>query len=190
MHFTVDTALAVAGIVLALIGILMAAPPLLQMFYGRPQLEFAADEFTGPDGKQLLIHIKNHSTKSRFLRKLGVERQIGDVIAYLDIKEQGTNKFIKKDVFGLVHSAPTRESGLLTRARPGLSVGIVVVHSKDTTTCIIDGRANDNIEGGDYVTVIGAGDYTALVTVICGEQVHNIKRNFKVGNAQHLTSWI
>jgi hypothetical protein len=26
-------------------------PPLLQMIYGRPQLEFAADEFTGPDSK-------------------------------------------------------------------------------------------------------------------------------------------
>ena len=119
-----------------------------------------------------------------------MEREIGDVIAYLNIQEQGTNKFVKKDVFGLIHSAPTQESGLLARARPGLSVGIVVVHSKDATTCIIDGRANDNIEGGDYVTVIGAGDYTARVTVICGEQVHNIKRDFKVGAAQHLTAWV
>ena len=190
MAFTLDTGLAVAGVVLGLAAIIMAAPPLLQMIYGRPRLEFAADEFTGPDGKQLLIHIKNESTKSRFLRKIGVERQIGDIIAYIDIQEQGTNKFIKKHVFGLIHSAPTRESGLLARARPGLSVGIVVVHSKDAATWIIDGRAKDNIESGNYETAIGAGDYTAFVTVICGEQVHNIKRDFKVGTAQHLTAWV
>jgi hypothetical protein len=35
-------------------------------------------------------------TISRFLRKFGIERQIGDVIAYLNIQEQGTKKFIKK----------------------------------------------------------------------------------------------
>ena len=160
------------------------------MFYGRALLGFAADEFTGPDGKQLLIHIKNESTKSRFLGKLGVERQIGDVIAYLDIQEQGTKKFIKKDVFGLTHNASTRESGLLARARPGFSVGIVVVHTRGATTWIIDGRANDNIEGGDYTPAIAAGDYIVFATIVCGKQVHKITRNFKVGTAQHLTCWV
>lgn len=34
-----------------------------------------------------------------------MEREIGDVLAYFDIQEQGTNKFIKKDVFrfSIVH---------------------------------------------------------------------------------------
>lgn len=52
-------------------------PPLLQMIYGRPQLEFAADEFTGPDSKQLIVGIKNQRTGSQLLRTLGVEREIG-----------------------------------------------------------------------------------------------------------------
>jgi hypothetical protein len=113
------------------------------------------------------------------------------VIAYFDIQEQGTKKFVKKDVFGLLQNAPTRESGLLARARPGFSAGIVVVHTKDATTWIIDGRANDNnIEGGDYTPVIAAGDYTVFVTIVCGEQVHKLTRNFKVGTAQHLTFWV
>jgi hypothetical protein len=52
-------------------------PPLLQTIYGRPQLEFAADEFTGPDSKQLIVGIKNQRTGSQLLRTLGVEREIG-----------------------------------------------------------------------------------------------------------------
>ena len=41
-------------------------PPLLQMIYGRPQLEFAADEFTGPDSKQLIVGIKAKGLEANF----------------------------------------------------------------------------------------------------------------------------
>jgi hypothetical protein len=168
----------------------MAAPPLLQMAYGRPRLEFAADEFTGPDGKQLIIAIKNQSTRSRLLRRLGVEREIGNVIAYFDVQEQGTKRFLKKDVFGLLHCAPTRESGLLARALPGFTVGITVVHSRGHESWIIDARSTDNIGAGNYSVSIGAGDYTVLAQIICGEQVHKVTSNFKVSNEQHLTCWV
>jgi hypothetical protein len=192
MGFTVDTAVAVAvvGVALGLVAIAMAAPPLLQMVYGRPRLEFAAEEFTGPDGKQLIIGIKNQRTASRFLRKLGVEREIGNVIAYLDIQEQGTKRFVKKDVFALLHCAPTRESGLLARALPGFSVGVTVVHTRGAQSWVIDARSTDNIGADDYSVSIGAGDYTMFATVVCAEQVHKITRNFKVGNDQHLTFWV
>jgi hypothetical protein len=73
------------------------------------------------------------------------------------------------------------ESGLLARARPGFSVGVVVVHTREATTCIIDGRANDKTEDGAYMPSIAAGDYTVFATIICGVQVHKITRNFKVG---------
>jgi hypothetical protein len=182
MQFTGDIDLAIAGIVLGLMAIVMAAPPLLQMLYGRPRLEFAANEFTGSDGKQLLIAIKNKKIESRFLRKIGVERVIGNVLTYFDIQEQGTKRFIKKDVSGFLHSAPTRESGLLARALPSFTVGFVVVHTKGPDTWIIDARSDEQES-------IGAGDYTVFATIICGEQVHKIAKNFKVGNAQHLTVW-
>jgi hypothetical protein len=102
MQFTVDTDLAIAGVALGLVAIVMAAPPLLQMLYGRPRLDFSFDEFTGPDddGKQLLIAMKNKRTESRFLRKIGVERTVGTVLAYFDIQEQGTKRFVKKRRFG------------------------------------------------------------------------------------------
>lgn len=182
MQLTVDTALGIAGVAISLGAAAMAGPPLLEMIYGRPRLEFGAEEFTDPDGKQLLIGMKNKITGRR-LRRIGVERTNGDLLGYFDIQEQGTNRFIKKDVSGLMHCAPTRESGLLARALPGFSVGMSIVHAKGATTWICDAKA-------DAFEPIGAGDYTALVTIICGEQVHRIRKNFKVGTAEHLTFWV
>jgi hypothetical protein len=185
MQFTVDTVLGIAGVVLGFVAIVMAAPPLLQMIYGRPRLEFAADEFTDPDGKQLLIAIKNKRTESRFLRKIGVERAIGNVLAYFDIQEQGTKRFIKKDVSAILHSASTRETGPLARAFPAFTVGIPVVHTRGAVTWIVDARSPDG-----QLETIGEGDYTVFVQIICGEQIHRITKNFKVGKAQHLTFWV
>jgi hypothetical protein len=85
--------LGIVGIVIGLVALAVAIPPLFQMLYGRPRLEFLTDEFTGPDGKSLLIAIKNQPTRSRFLRKIGVEREIGNVLAYLDIQQQGTGQY-------------------------------------------------------------------------------------------------
>jgi hypothetical protein len=182
MGFTLDTGLAVAGIVLALIGIVMALPPLLQMFCGRPELEFSADEFTGPDGKQLIIHFKNKST-SRLLRKFGVERTIGNVLGFFDIQEQGTNKFIQKDIAGVMLCAPLGESGLQVPALPGFSVGMSIVQTKGANTWICDAKA-------ETMAPIGVGDYTVFATIFCGEQLHKIRKNFKIGSAEYLTFWV
>jgi hypothetical protein len=127
--------------------------------------------------------VKNSRRKSRFLRKIGVEREIGNVLAYLDIQEQGTNRFIRKDIFGLLHCAPTREQALvLARSFPGFTVGVSVVSHKVGAE-IIDARAESPIP-------INPGDYTAYVSIFCGEQIHKIRRNFKVGKEQHETFWV
>ena len=81
---SVDTVLAIAGLVIGLIAMVMAIPPLLQMFFGRPKIEFEADEFTGPDGKQIILSIKNRPIASRLLRMLGVTRDVANVLAYFE----------------------------------------------------------------------------------------------------------
>jgi hypothetical protein len=184
VHFTFETYLAIAGVFLGLAAIAMAAPPLFQMLYGRPRLEFAADEFTDADGgKSLLITIKNKKIESQFLRKIGVERETGSVVAFLDIQEQGTNKFIAKDVSGLLHCAPMGETGLLARALPLFTVGIPVIRTKGVISGIVDARS-------DQLKPINEGDYTVYADVVCCEQIHKITKNFKVGKAPHLTIWV
>ena len=183
MELTVDTALGITGVVLGLAAAAMALPPLLQMVYGRPRLEFDCQEFTGSDGKQLIIRIKNQVT-NRVLRKLGVERETGELLAYFDIHEQGTNRSVKKDVSAMLQCAPLGEAGILARSLPAFSVGLVVAHTKDQTTWIVDAKGEGNFQE------LGAGDYTALATIICREQVHHVRKNFKVGDAPHLTFWV
>jgi hypothetical protein len=185
MHFTVDTDLAIVGIVIGLIAVVIALPPLLQMVCGRPHLEFEAQEFMGPDGsKQLIIAIKNKMIENSLLRKIGVERVSGDITASFDIQEQGTGKFIQKDVSGLMHTPRTRETGLLARAFPGFTVGVVIVETKGAQTYIVDARSDGQFRS------IEPGDYTVFAGIICGEEVRKIRRNFKVGTASHLTFWV
>lgn len=183
MSFAIDTDLAIVGIGIGLAAVAMAVPPLFQMIFGRPQLEFTADEFTGPDGKLLLIAVKNKKTKSRFLRKIGVEREVGNLLAYLDIQEQGTGRFVAKDISAQLSNAATREAGLSVRALPSFTVGVSVVHTHNSDTGIVDARSNE-------LRPISEGDYTAHATIVCGEQVHQLRRNFKVGKTEHLTIWV
>jgi hypothetical protein len=183
MHFTIDTDLAIACILIGILALVMAVPPLLQMFYGRPRLEFTTDEFTGPDGKLLLVAIKNKKTENRLLRNLGVQREIGDVLAYLDIQEQGSGRFIAKDVSAKLSAAATRQEGLLVRAHPLFTIGVIVISQRGSAAGIVDARANE-------LRPISEGDYLAQATIVCGEQIHKIERSFKIGKAEHLTIWV
>ena len=114
----------------------------------------------------------------------GRQRETGNILAYLDIQEQGTGKFIGKDISGLVNCGPTRETGLMIRAYPLFTSGVSIVHTRGADSWIIDARADGDLKP------IAAGDYTAFVTIVCGERVHKVSRNFKVGSAEHLTIWI
>jgi hypothetical protein len=81
------------------------------------------------------------------------------------------------------HISKLSESLILARALHGFTVGISLTN--DQTTWVIDGRSQD----GNYQS-IPVGDYTARVTIVCGEQVHTVRRTFKVGAAPHLTFWV
>jgi hypothetical protein len=178
-----DHWLAIVGVVLGLFAIAMAAPPLLQMMFGRPKLEFKPDEFMDENGKMLLLAIKNKPTANRFLRRLGVEREMGNVLAYFDIQEQGSKRFFLKDISARVTCAATQEHGLLARALPLFTSGVMVLHNRAGTAGIIDGRHDD-------LRPIGAGHYTAIFTIVCGEQVHKFEKNFTVADSEAFTIWV
>ena len=179
-------ALGIAGLVIGVPALIMAVPPFFQMLWGRPRLDISFDEHTNEDGKQLIVSIKNRHTENRFLRGIGVEREIGNVLGFFDIQEQRTNKFIKQHLSAYVSCPPTREMGLLVRALPLFHVGLHLVHARDDKCWIIDGRTVENSEFEE----LPRGDYLARVTVVCGEQVHNRARAFRVGKSQHETFWI
>jgi hypothetical protein len=177
--------LGIIGIVISVLALglgLMALPTVFQMFWGRPKLTFEADEFMGTEAKILVIAIKNQPIKSRFLRKLHVEREIGNVLAFVDIQEHGTGKFLVRALPGLLNCAPTREQGLLTRALPGFTVGLTVIATKDGKATIVSGHT-------EKLLPIGPGEYVAFATIVRGDEDYKLMQSFRIGKLDHETIW-
>ena len=170
------TALAVAG---------MALPTIFQMLFGRPKLTFDTDEFTGPDGTILVLRIKNDPVKNKFLRHIGVEREAADVLAFFEIQEQGTGKYLVRMLPGLLTHPPTRTVGILARSMPGFSVGLTVLCSKDGAAGIVDARA-----GPSNPTVpLPAGHYIARMDIIRGQDTYRVVSGFQIGKLDHEAIW-
>ena len=178
MHFSIDT---IIGLIALGIG-LMALPTIFQMFYGRPKLMFEADDFTGPDGRILVLAIKNQPIKSRFLRLIGVEREAGDVIAFFDIQELGTGRILTRSVTGLLNCAPLRTMGLQARALPNFTVGLTVISTREGSAQIVDARP-------EKVMPIEPGHYVARIAIVRGQNTYRIDQAFRVANADHETIW-
>jgi hypothetical protein len=84
MHFTFDT-------FLALVAIAMTMPPLLALFWGRPQ---PVAEFTAaPDGSILFCHI-DHSPIGRIGRRIGIRREIEHVTAMFSVLSLSTHQTV------------------------------------------------------------------------------------------------
>jgi hypothetical protein len=182
MQFTIDTDLAIVGTILGLVAIVLAVPPLLQMLFGRAVFSFEADDFTGPDGRILVLAIKNQPVKGRLLRWMGVEREAADIIAFFGVQEHGTNKIIAHSVPGLLQCAPLRQLGLQARALPGFSVGLTVVSTRDGNASIVDARP-------DKLVHIDPGQYVARIAVVRGQLTYRIDQSFTVGKLDHETIW-
>lgn len=168
--------------VIALSFSFLAVPPILQMLFGRPKIVLGTDEFTGPDGKQLLITVRNRATE-KWLRRFLVERQIGNVLGFFDIQRLGSNEVVSADNSALMSCAPTRETGLLVRAMPAFTAGFPIIHFRENRAWIVNARLDD------YV-VLGTGPYIVNAQVICGEQVCRIVKQIRIGADAHTTFWV
>lgn len=174
--------LAIAGLIVGVVGILLAISPFLQMSFGRPDFDLGVDDFVGPDGKSFFVTAQNKTIKSRFLKFMGVARDTGDLDGSFSIRELGSNHVIAHLVSGVLHNAALRESGLMARAFPGRTIGMNVIHMADGIARIIDARAQD-------YQAIGAGNYVIDATFICGERIFRLSRNFRIGAEPHQTFW-
>jgi hypothetical protein len=177
-----DHWLAIVGVALGVAAIAMAAPPLFQMFFGRPKLRFEASDFTGPDGRILVMAIKNPPVRSRILRALGVEREYGDVISFFDIQELGTGKIIAKDIRGQMQTVHLREFGLQGRSMPGFTVGLTVLCTRDGRASIVSGHPEEWKE-------LPPGYYIAHMAVFRGQDIYKVDQRFQVSAIDHETIW-
>jgi hypothetical protein len=182
MQLTIDTDLGIVGIVLGLGAIVLAVPPLLQMLFGRAHFTFEADDFTGPDGRILVLAVKNQPVAGRFLRLMAVEREAADVLAFFSIQEHGTNKIIAHSVSGLMQCAPLRQLGLQARSLPGFNVGLMVISTREGNASIVDARP-------EKIMSISPGHYVAHIAIVRGQHTYRIDQSFTVGKLDHDTIW-
>jgi len=176
-----ETASLVIGVIALLVGI-MAIPTILQMFFGRPRFTFEADDFTGPDGRILVLAIKNRPVTNRFLRLVGVEREAGDVIAFFDVQELGTGTILTRSVTGLLSCAPLQTIGLQARALPNFTVGLTVINTREGNASIVDARP-------ERIMPISPGHYVARIAIARGQDTYRIDQTFRVANIDHETIW-
>ena len=175
------------GVAIGLPALVMAVPPFIQMVFGRPDLEVGYENFTGSDAKQLMVTLKNKTISGKHLRQIKVERETGDVMAHFHIRDAGTHKFVASDVSGYLHSAATREFGLVLRAMPGHSLGFPVVQFQNGRATVMDAR---KLMDERPLIVLPAGDYLAEAYILRGQDIYQAIRRFKVGEAAHETNWI
>jgi hypothetical protein len=169
------------GIVLALVALVVGVPPFTQMLFGRPKIIIGFDDFTGDDAsKAFVISAKNAGVKSRLLKMLGVVRESGDIQGFFDIREQGTNRYVAKDISGFMHSTQ-REQGFAVRVLPHFTVAMTVVQFGDHPN-IFDARKEKSIP-------IPEGDFTIDALIVCGDKRLQESKNLKIGATKATTFW-
>jgi hypothetical protein len=177
-----DHWLAIIGLVLGVGAIIVAIPPLFQMIFGRTRLTFEADDFTGTDGRILVIAIRNPPVTNRLLRSIGVEREASNVSAFFDIQEMGTRKIVVRGVTGQMQTTNLRQIGLEGCSMPGFTVGLAVVGVRNGQAQIINAHPEESI-------AIPPGHYIAHIAVVRGQDTYRIDQSFRVSTIDHETVW-
>lgn len=83
------------GIMFAAVGLVMAAPTIFQMVWGRPLVRVRFDRGV-EDGERLLpMYLENPPVKNRLIKRLGVRRQtVQSLTAQFQISEVGSRRII------------------------------------------------------------------------------------------------
>lgn len=170
--------------ILAVVGVLMAAPSFLTLMFGRPKLE---TEFVISDTRPeyfLMFRMFNRPV-AKWKSCFGIRRlQIDDLRANASIRESGSNQVV-------IHSTPVvirrwaASDGLITflpASRHGAEV--VLVHIDSAT-----GTATECISGSRQV--LSAGDYVAVLDVEAdGERHFENLRTFRIQTSRPFGHWI
>lgn len=173
----------IAGFVIGVIALVFGVASFIQVYAGRPSLQFEAEEFTGTEGRILVLAIKNQSVKNPLLKVFRVAREVGNILGYVDVQQQGTGIFVRRNLSGWLNCAATRELGILARAMPGFTVGMTIASTRNGQAAIIDGKDPETL------IPLPEGHYTAYMTVVCGDEVHQLKQNFQVGQQDYQMMW-
>lgn len=178
-----------AGIILAALGLVMTAPTIFQMFWGRPLVRTRFDRHEQGTERFLNMYLENPPVKSGLIKRLGVRREtLQSLTVAFRISEAGSGKIIAPIRHARIYSDddPTDAGSPRISLPPTYSVAacIVVVHW--------DTQRNKAVVPADRLRpllVLEPGYYLANITLIVDGDPEHIQRRFVVGQSADDLIW-
>jgi hypothetical protein len=173
------------GLGLAVAAIVLALPPIFQMFFGRPKLVVTFETAPVKQGIQLRCNIQNLAI-SKWLQRIGSYRAPTNISAIYEIFEFGTNK----QILGVTRPKLYFQGKTVGR---NLELGFsiepavfnIVVHydNKEPPIALTDDPSNIGVP-------LLPGRYYSKVNVISShQQLKAISHEFIVGKSPDQTGW-
>jgi len=183
--FDLNFYLAVAALVVAVVALIFALPPLLQMMQGGPVIKIHFDATTEQDAQFLLCRVFNMPVRNLFLRMIGVARAPTEVFAVFDIREHGTNKIVANSFRARLTDVRDHTHGLVLTVKPSLPVIFTVVeHEPKGAFCA--SYAPSELQR----LPLPPGEYFVDVTIAWGEAtVRKVAQSFTVAGDRFATHW-
>jgi|SRR5208282_4888081 len=177
---TLDTDLAIAGIVLGLVAIIMAAPPLIQMLGGAPALKLT---FIGGRYQRhpnmLSCEITNNPITNRLLKLLKVPREEAEISVTFAIYERGSGRLVADTTFAPLHGV-TPASQRVQRVRADeIAIFHVIAASSDQTARVIRREGMD----GEIVLPYGRYEISIHLNDERRGRDQEIKKEFIIGKS-------
>jgi hypothetical protein len=182
MHFTIDTYLGIAGIILGLVAIIMAVQSFFQMNWGRPKIKIGFDEGHEEGRKVWLGLVQNEPIMKNWLKKIGVHRE--PVVIRVTFKIfKSTNELAVQRTFVLLKSADGNRAEQIELRTP-LPVPFVIAACQKDSTAIYAVNLKERTS-----TVLSPGQYVVHIEVLAEESMHEAKSSLIVGNTAGKTHW-
>ena len=175
------------GIVLAGVGIAMATPSILQMFWGCACIETEFEVSARGNERSLVIFLKNPPVKNRILKTLGVKREtVQSLTAEIRISEFGSKNIIVPIRHARLFSdEDTSDKGSNRIVLPptysvAASIMVAMWDNKNEEAIILGDRLRQPL-------LIVEGYYYAQIIIFVDGEPNEISRQFVIGkNADDL----
>lgn len=178
------------GIVLAGVGLAMASPSILRMFWGRPLVKTRFENGVEEAERFLPVYLENPPVKNRILRKLGVRRDtVQSLTVQFRISEVGSGKIVIPIRQARIYSDDdATDEGRNRIALPptfsvAASVMIVQWNAQKNKALIPPDRLREEF-------ALGAGHYQVDIILSVDGDPMLVSRQFVVGQKADDLSWI
>ena len=173
--------------VIALVLAIIALPPVLQMVWGRPNVDVIFSDSKDKRNQRKYLHcqIVNLPLENRLLQRLGVYRRpIDDVHAFFSVEDIKTHKMVVTDIMASIYTTQNAEQ-MISVSLPASTIPALInlVEARN------DGYTNTIAHYEAKNIKLPVGEYRAFIRVKTSEKGKEFRRNFFVGNKQEDLHW-